>query len=111
MPRPLRHALLCLTAAGLVLSGPAHATDIDCDPATAAASQMPSHRLICESALFSMGYQRIYAEQQRMLKAGQLTEADITGFRAKRDGCKTASCLDAVFREWKANTANTSRKP
>ena len=111
MPRPLRHILLCLTAAGLAHSGHAHATDIDCDPATAAASQMPSHRLICESALFSMGYQRIYADQQRMLKAGQLTETDITAFRVKRDGCKSASCLDTVFREWKANAASASRKP
>lgn len=111
MPRPLRRILLCLTTSGLALAGNAYATDIDCDPATAPASQTPSHRLICESALFSMGYQRIYAEQQRMLKTGQLTETDITTFRAKRDGCKSASCLDTVFREWKANTANAGRKP
>ncbi len=109
MPHPLRYALLCLTVAGLALCGNAHATDIDCDPAMTSASQMPSHRLICESALFSMGYQRIYAEQQRMLKAGQLTEADIAAFRAKRDGCKSASCLDTVFRQWKANGAAISR--
>ncbi|WER48626.1 hypothetical protein CupriaWKF_28060 [Cupriavidus sp. WKF15] len=111
MPRPLRHALPLLTAAGLALSGHARATDIDCDPAAAPASQMPSHRLICESALFSMGYQRIFAEQQRLLKAGQLTEAELTAFRAKRDGCQSASCLDTVFREWKAKAANASRKP
>ncbi len=111
MPRPLRHILLCFTASGLALAGNAYATDIDCDPAAAAASQVPSHRLICESALFSMGYQRIYADQQRMLKAGQVTETDITAFRAKRDGCKSAACLDTVFREWKANAANAGRKP
>jgi hypothetical protein len=111
MPRPLRHLLLCLAASGLALAGNAYATDIDCDPAAAPASQMPSHRLICESALFSMGYQRIYADQQRMLKAGQVSETDITAFRAKRDGCKSAACLDTVFREWKANAANASRKP
>lgn len=98
----LRLALACLAAASLAFPGAAHATDIDCDPSAAPASPTQAQRLICESALFSMGYQRIYADQQRMLKAGSIAEADIAAFRKKRDGCGSASCLDTVFREWRA---------
>lgn len=90
-----------LAIASLALAGTVHATDIDCDPSAAPASVKPARRLICESALFSMGYQRVYGDQQRLLKAGAITDADITAFRQKRDGCETASCLDTVFREWK----------
>ncbi|QEZ46905.1 hypothetical protein [Cupriavidus oxalaticus] len=95
----------------LVLAGAAHAaTDIDCDPSTAPAGRVPSQRLICESALFSMGYQRIYADQQRLLKAGTITEAEVAAFRKKRDSCETAACLDAVFREWRTFAAQAGSK-
>ncbi|WP_238587286.1 hypothetical protein [Cupriavidus sp. IDO] len=57
-----------------------------------------------------MGYQRIYADQQRLLKAGSLTEADIAAFRKKRDSRESASCLDTVFREWKAFAAQFRHK-
>ncbi|WP_354682447.1 hypothetical protein [Cupriavidus necator] len=89
----------------------AHATDIDCDPSATAAGATRASRLICESALFSMGYQRIYADQQRLLKTGSITEADIAAFRKKRDSCASASCLDAVFREWRAFAAQARSKP
>jgi hypothetical protein len=105
-----RFALHCLAAAGLTLPSAAHATDIDCDPSATLAGTTQARRLICESALFSMGYQRIYADQQRLLKAGSITEADIAAFRKKRDSCDSASCLDSVFREWKAFTTRSRHK-
>jgi len=101
-PRFARLSLHGLIAAVLMAQGSAQATDIDCDPSATPAVPVHTQRLICESALFSMGYQRIYAEQQRLLKAGAISQADIAAFRKKRDGCDTASCLDTVFREWKA---------
>jgi len=108
--RITRFALHGLIAAGLMVQGSAHATDIDCDPSATPSVPTRTQRLICESALFSMGYQRIYAEQQRLLKTGAISEADIAAFRKKRDGCDTASCLDTVFREWKAFAAQAIRK-
>ncbi|CAG9166810.1 hypothetical protein CURE108131_03420 [Cupriavidus respiraculi] len=100
-----RFARRCLVAATLVQLGTAHASDIDCDPSATAASSTPAHRLICESALFSMGHRRIEADQQRLLKAGAIGEADIAAFRRNRDRCDSAACLDAVFREWRAFAA------
>lgn len=110
MTRIIRLALRCVAAAGLTFVSAAHATDIDCDPSATRAGPTPSQRLICESALFSMGYQRIYADQQRLLKAGSITEADIAAFRKKRDSCDSTPCLDTVFREWKAFAAQAHRK-
>ncbi|MGY8525357.1 hypothetical protein [Paracidovorax citrulli] len=96
----------------LALGGVARASDIDCDPANAKADPLPAHRLICESALFSMGDQRIHAEQQRLLRTGAITDADIAAFRQKRDRCESAGCLDKVFREWRAAAASQgARKP
>ena len=74
----------------------AHASDIACEAPATRASQ-----IICETALFSMGYQRIFADQQRLLKAGVISQADIDGFRRQRDACESASCLDTVFSAWK----------
>lgn len=110
MTRIIRFALHCLAGAALTFLGTAHATDIDCEPSATLAKPSQAQRLICESALFSMGYQRIYADQQRLLKAGSITEADIAAFRKKRDSCDSASCLDTVFREWKAFAAGMRRK-
>ncbi|MGH8787699.1 MAG: hypothetical protein ACREYA_21775 [Cupriavidus necator] len=110
MTRIVRIALHTLASASLMFLSAAHATDIDCDPSATAASATQAQRLICESALFSMGYQRIYADQQRLLKARAITEADIAAFRKKRDRCDSASCLDTVFREWNA-FASRARVP
>lgn len=90
-----------LALAALTLLGPAHASDIDCATLPEHAAATEARRRICESALFSMGDQRIHAEQQRLLKAGAISEADIAAFRNKRDSCNSASCLDAVFRQWR----------
>ncbi|MEM5428657.1 hypothetical protein [Cupriavidus oxalaticus] len=113
MPRFFRFRFVrcCVGAVALALAGAAHAaTDIDCDPSAAPAGRVPSHQLICESALFSMGYQRIHADQQRQLKAGTITEAEVAAFRKKRDSCGTAACLDAVFREWRTFAAQAGGK-
>lgn len=104
-------ARLCVAAAGLICLSTARATDIDCDPSSRPPVATQAQRLICESALFSMGYQRIYADQQRLLKAGAITEADIARFRTRRDRCDTAACLDAVFREWRAFAAQARARP
>ncbi|WP_427306962.1 hypothetical protein [Cupriavidus sp. H39] len=111
MTRCSPFARACLVAAGLICLGAARASDIDCDPAATPASATQAQRLICESALFSMGYQRIHADQQRLLKAGAITAADIAAFRSKRDQCGTAACLDAVFREWRAFAAQAHARP
>ncbi|WP_240987799.1 hypothetical protein [Cupriavidus taiwanensis] len=104
-------ARLCMVAAGLLSLGSARATDIDCDPSARPAVATQAQRLVCESALFSMGYQRIYADQQRLLKAGAITDADIAAFRNKRDRCDTAACLNAVFREWRTFAAQARARP
>ncbi|RZT36727.1 hypothetical protein [Cupriavidus agavae] len=85
-----------LAAVLLALAGAAQANDIACDAPANRASQ-----IICEHALFSMGYQRIYTDQQRLLQAGVISQADIDGFRARRDRCDSAACLDTVFSAWK----------
>jgi hypothetical protein len=112
MTRTTRISILLqgLAAAGLLASGSVHATDIDCDPSATPARPVPAHRMICESALFSMGYQRIFADQQRQLRAGSITEADVAVFRKKRDNCDSASCLDTVFREWKTFAAEAAAR-
>jgi hypothetical protein len=111
MNRCIPLARVGLATAGLICLGTAHATDIDCDPSARPAATTHAQRLICESALFSMGYQRIYADQQRLLKAGAVTEADIAAFRRQRDRCDSAACLDAVFRAWRATAAEARPRP
>jgi len=68
------------------------ALDID-GPRSSAAR----HRLICDSAGMSERYERIYAEQQRMLHKGSIQNADIANWRTRRDACDSARCLDALF--------------
>lgn len=86
----------CLAAAAIALSGSAQATAIDCTAPATRASQ-----IICEAALFSMGYQRIYTDQQRLLAAGTISQSDIDAFRKKRDACDAAPCLDSLFSAWR----------
>lgn len=111
MNRLFPYTRSALFFAGLTLLCTAHATDIDCDPAAPQADRPQAHRLICESALFSMGHQRIVANQRRLLQSGAITEADIATFRNRRDACHSASCLDAVFRQWRAFATEARRKP
>lgn len=96
MPSVFHNLRGAAAAVAAMLACAAHANDIACDAPATRASQ-----IICETALFSMGYQRIYADQQRLLKTGVISQADIDTFRRQRDACTSASCLDGVFSAWK----------
>lgn len=101
---PCFHAQIrgAIAVIGAVFACVAHASDIACEAPATRASQ-----IICESALFSIGYQRIYADQQRLLKAGVISQADIDTFRRQRDACDNANCLDTVFSAWKQKLVDT----
>lgn len=110
-PRRLSRLSRLAACLCLVLSPLARASDISCEPppatcagaaaSTPACAPRPAERLICDHALLSMGYARIYADQQRLLKTGAVSEAEIATFRKKRDACTTLDCLDTVFSDWK----------
>lgn len=53
--------------------------------------------LICDSATLSARYERLYAEQQRMLRKGTLQDADVTAWRVRRDACESVRCLESMF--------------
>ncbi|WP_454725709.1 MULTISPECIES: GntR family transcriptional regulator [Cupriavidus] len=57
-------------------------------------------RLLCGNAALTSRYERIHAEQQRMLRAGVIRDADIDAWRVRRDACESASCLDSLYHEW-----------
>lgn len=105
------HRLLHLLFVSLLIAAPAlaHAQsqgiDITCDPTTRS-SASAAEQLICDHALLSMGYRRIFADQQRLLREQKISDADVTAFRRQRDACTTLDCLDGVFSAWKQNTAN-----
>ncbi|WP_439685800.1 GntR family transcriptional regulator [Cupriavidus oxalaticus] len=72
------------------------------------------HALICDSSRLSDRYERIYAEQQRMLRKGRIDNADLTAWRARRDACESARCLESLFaRFWRERDAmkNLSERP
>ncbi|GLC96865.1 hypothetical protein Tamer19_62740 [Cupriavidus sp. TA19] len=57
-------------------------------------------------------YERIYAEQQRMLRKGRIDNADITAWRARRDACESARCLEGLFaRFWRERDSMKSGAP
>jgi len=94
---PAALALACITCLGN-----ARASEPDCStPATGTQAE----RLICEHALLAMGHGRIRAQQQRLLQAGAISEAEIAAFLARRDACMTVACLDTVFSQWKQRAA------
>jgi len=112
--------LTILVALGLCSTEGAQASDIVCKAARRGASascedtvaggqrcakQTGNRRptadsLICDYALLSIGYDRIYAEQQRLLRHGAIRQADIVAWRKKRDACDSVSCMDDVFAQW-----------
>jgi hypothetical protein len=59
----------------------------------------PTHQgqLICQSSALSARYERLYAEQQRMLHKGTIQDADIAAWRVRRDACESARCLESLF--------------
>lgn len=105
-------------AASLAAVGDARGSDIACRPPAAESSvhcedpgsgtrctletggPRPRTRLphlICDSATLSARYERLYAEQQRMLRKGTLQDADLSAWRARRDACESARCLESLF--------------
>ncbi|WP_155888078.1 GntR family transcriptional regulator [Cupriavidus sp. WS] len=54
----------------------------------------------CGSAALTSRYERIHAEQQRLLRAGAIRDADVDAWRARRDACESASCLESLYHEW-----------
>jgi len=65
--------------------------------------------LICEYSMLSLQYERIYAEQQRRLRAGAVQRSDIDAWRARRDACKSIPCLDGLFSQfWQRQNAMRS---
>lgn len=70
---------------------------VRCALATDAAPSRGRHALICDSSRLSERYERIYAEQQRMLHKGRIDNADISAWRARRDACDSARCLESLF--------------
>lgn len=75
---------------------------VRCTLATDEPRPRARHALICNSSRLSERYERIYAEQQRMLRKGRIDNADITAWRARRDACESARCLEGLFaRFWR----------
>ncbi|KWR88140.1 hypothetical protein [Cupriavidus sp. IDO] len=114
--------LAAYIAFGLVVSTSSQASDIacrttlrpaGCDDLMSAGehcqSQPDRHasarRLICDYALLHIAYERIYAEQQRMLRADAIDDTDIMAWRKRRDACTSVDCLDGVFASWWQSTA------
>lgn len=115
---------------GLAITHSTWASDIACEPVSRSLSarcESPAAagpeceakndtrpqavRLICDYAMLSMGYERIYADQQRLLQVGSISESDVAAWREKRDSCDSVSCLDTVFAEWQQSSARLKSRP
>ncbi|MGO4326151.1 hypothetical protein AB4Z48_16720 [Cupriavidus sp. 2TAF22] len=116
--------LAALIALGLFFAFSAQASDIACKTSLRAASvhcedamaggqnclkrankRPHAENLICDYALLNIGYERIYASQLRMLRAGLIRKADITAWRKTRDACGSVKCLDELFAGWQQHAA------
>ncbi|CAG2146397.1 hypothetical protein LMG31506_03401 [Cupriavidus yeoncheonensis] len=104
-------------ASDIVCKSPAGGSPVHCDDSQGAGmrcsldtdgSRARTHQrhLICESATLSARYERIYAEQQRMLRKGTIQDADVAAWRVRRDACDSARCLESMFsRFWRDRDA------
>lgn len=118
MNRVIGH-LAVLVVLGLSVLHGAQASDIDCKSAFGAGSvrcedpngngmrcglatdgRSRNKHLVCDNAELSTRYERIYAEQQRLLHSGVTNDADVRAWRSKRDACGSVRCLDSLFHEW-----------
>lgn len=71
---------------------------VRCSLATDEAGPQARRRhLICDSSRLSERYERIYAEQQRMLRKGRIQDSDIAAWRTRRDACDSVRCLESMF--------------
>lgn len=106
-------------AAGLFAASGAWASDIVCKPTARespvrcnnpdgsgvrcnlatdeAGPRVRPRHLICDSSRLSERYERIYAEQQRMLRKGRILDSDIAAWRRRRDACDSVRCLESMF--------------
>ncbi|SCU78860.1 conserved membrane hypothetical protein [Cupriavidus necator] len=106
-------------AAGLFAASGAWASDIVCKPTARetpvrcnnpdgsgvrcnlatdeAGPRVRPRHLICDSSRLSERYERIYAEQQRMLRKGRIVDSDIAAWRSRRDACDSVRCLESMF--------------
>ncbi|MGH8785210.1 MAG: GntR family transcriptional regulator [Cupriavidus necator] len=106
-------------AAGLFAASGAWASDIVCKPTAReapvrcnnpdgsgvrcslatdeAGPRVRPRHLICDSSRLSERYERIYAEQQRMLRKGRILDSDIAAWRSRRDACDSVRCLESMF--------------
>lgn len=118
MNRVIGH-LAVLVVLGLSALHGAQASDIDCKSASGAGSvrcedpngdgmrcglatdgRPRNKHLVCDNAELSTRYERIYAEQQKLLHSGVTNDADVRAWRSKRDACGSVRCLDSLFHEW-----------
>ncbi|WP_416052275.1 GntR family transcriptional regulator [Cupriavidus basilensis] len=118
MNRVIGH-LAVLVVLGLSALHGAQASDIDCKSASSAGSircedpngngmrcalatdgRPRNKHLVCDNAELSTRYERIYAEQQKLLHSGITNDADVRAWRSKRDACGSVRCLDSLFHEW-----------
>ncbi|MCP3022905.1 GntR family transcriptional regulator [Cupriavidus basilensis] len=118
MNRVIGH-LAVLVVLGLSALHGAQASDIDCKSASGAGSvrcedpqgngmrcaletdgRPRNKHLVCDNAELSTRYERIYAEQQKLLHSGVTNDADVRAWRSRRDACGSVRCLDSLFHEW-----------
>ncbi len=83
-----------------------YGSGVGCDARSGAQAGARKGHLICEYTMLSQRYERIYAEQQRMLHKGTLQAADIAAWRARRDACDSVRCFDSIFHSfWRQRDA------
>lgn len=111
--------LAVLVVLGLSAFDGVQASDIDCKSALSAGSvrcedpqgngmrcllvtdDRPRNKhLVCNSPQLSMRYERIYAEQQRLLRSRVTNTAEVNAWRVERDACRSERCLDGLFHQW-----------
>lgn len=118
MPRVILRIAIAIGVA-LSIAQPSFASDIVCETnfqsnsaqcPDAASSGEDCHanggakskgeRLICDYAMLANGHDRIYEDQQKLLRQSRISESEVAAWRAKRDACDSVSCLDGLFAEW-----------
>lgn len=111
--------LAVLVALGLSAFEVAQASDIDCKSAPgggsvrcedqngkgtrcalASGERRRSQQLLCDNAQLATRYERMYAEQQKLLRTGVINDADVNAWRIKRDACDSTSCLESLYHQW-----------
>lgn len=83
-----------------------YGSGVGCEPRAGTQAGTRKEHLICEYTMLSERYERIYAEQQRMLRKGTMQNADLAAWRMKRDACDSVRCMDSAFHQfWRQRDA------